>query len=236
MLILYYGEDFESRNARKNKTLEILKTKRPDSVFSIVKEEDFSENFLNQNIESSGLFDSKSIFEINGSFAKKENEALFYEYSDKLEASDNAFIFSEDTVSVKTKNLLKKKDFKSYEFNRLVQQEEKKNIFILTDLFVSKDKKNIWLKYREFIDSGVSEEEIFGILFWAIKSLSIVSKSKSIDETNMKPFVYNKNKRFLGKWAEGEVDNKLFEMINIYHDSRRGVVDFKTELEKLILS
>ena len=236
MIFIYHGKDFEARNLQKNKMLDVLKKKRPDSVFLKVSDELFNESFLRQNIEAAGLFDEKNIFEISGVFLKKENEKLVQEYIEAMESSDNAFIFSEESISVKTKNLLEKHKIKNYEFEQKVKGGADLNIFSITDLFLKKDKKNIWLKYSEFLGGGVSEEEIFGVLFWSIKTLNIINSSNDISETNLKPFVYNKNKKYLSSWKDGEAEKKMSEMINIYHNSRRGICDFKIELEKLILS
>ncbi len=234
MIFVFHGNDFEKRNHQKNNILEVLKKKRSDSNFIKISDEDFDENFLKQNIQSAGLFDEKSIFEISGCFSKKENEILFQEYLIQLNESDNAFIFSEEKISIKTKNLLSKGDYKVYPFEKTGVKNQA-NLFEISDLFLSRDKKNIWIKYREFINSGTSEEELFGILFWSIKSMNIVFNSNDISETNIKPFVYNKNKRFSEKWTKKELDSKMLKMINVYHDSRRGLVDFKVELEKIIL-
>lgn len=236
MIFIIYGDNFQKRNIQKNKIIETLKVKRPESIFHSLDEERFDESFLKSSISSFGLFDEKSIFEIKGSFLKKENERLFQEYLDDLEGSENAFVFVEEKISVKTKNLINKKNIKNYCFEKEQKVKGDINLFILTDLFLLKDKKSLWTKYQEFISLGKSEEEIFGILFWAIKSLSIVSKSTDINETNMKPFVYNKNKRILSKWTDKEIDDKMIEMIDIYHNTRRGLVDFKAELERLVLS
>src|SRR3989344_8757951 len=65
------------------------------------------------------------------------------------------------------------------------------NIFALTDAFGARNKKDAWIIYQKALLAGLSAEEIFFKIIWQVKSMLIASRTKSVEETDMKAFPYN---------------------------------------------
>lgn len=110
------------------------------------------------------------------------------------------------------------------------------NIFALTDSVGERDKRKSWTLYQKALASGMSGEEVFWRIVWVVKTMLLVSKTKSAEEAEVKPFVYNKTKSFLRNWKVEEIENLSSTLVVGYHDARRGLVDIETLLEKLFLN
>jgi len=117
-----------------------------------------------------------------------------------------------------------------------LEKKEKKdafNIFSLTDALGERNKKRLWTRYQEALRAGSAPEEIHGILFWQLKTLLLVSKGAT---AGIKPFVITKAKHFLGNYTENELEDLTKSFVDLYHDARRGKIDFDIGLEKILLS
>ena len=71
------------------------------------------------------------------------------------------------------------------------------NIFALTDAMGARSKRDAWVLYQKALASGMVPEEVFYKLMWQLKTMLTVKRTKSVSETDMKPFPYNKAKGFL---------------------------------------
>ena len=110
------------------------------------------------------------------------------------------------------------------------------NIFSLTDAFGSRKKKDAWVIYQKALIAGLSPEEIFYKIVWQVKSMLIASKTKSVQETDMKPYSYTKSKSFLKNFAPGELEKLSEKLVVGYIEARRGKGQIETLLEKIILT
>lgn len=109
------------------------------------------------------------------------------------------------------------------------------NIFTLTDALGARNKKEAWVLYQKALLAGVSAEEIFFKLFWQVKSLLTASRVKSIEETEMKPFTYNKAKGYLKNFKQEELEKLSEDLVSGYILARRGEAEIETLIEKLLL-
>ena len=110
------------------------------------------------------------------------------------------------------------------------------NIFALTDALGARKKKEAWILYQKALSAGLSAEEIFFKIVWQVKSMLIASRTKNVEETDMKVFPYNKAKSFLKNFKPGELE-KLSESLTVgYHRARGGEGEIETLVEKLLLS
>lgn len=109
------------------------------------------------------------------------------------------------------------------------------NIFTLTDALGARNKKMAWVLYQKALLAGVSPEEIFFKLFWQVKSMLIASKTKNVEETDMKPFTYNKSKGFLKNFRQDELEKLSENLVTGYILARRGRGEIETLIEKLLL-
>ncbi len=86
-------------------------------------------------------------------------------------------------------------------------------VFSLATALGKKDKKALWLLYREALDGGVEPEALIGILAW-------------------------KARQMLGiKGVKDTAARKLSrDLVCLYHDSRRGAGELELLLERFILT
>jgi DNA polymerase III delta subunit len=116
------------------------------------------------------------------------------------------------------------------------REDNRFNIFQLTDAIGARDKRNAWMIYRKALASGMNAEEIFWRVMWGVKALLLASKAKSAEESGLNPFVYRKSKSFLKNWKDEELETLSKNLVEGLHESRRGVVEVETMLEKWVLT
>jgi len=109
------------------------------------------------------------------------------------------------------------------------------SIFSLADALGERDKKRMWVLYREAIDLGISPEEIVGTLFWQVKMILLAHRVKKATDAGVKDFPFSKAQRYAKNYSLDEIQKLSSDIISIYHEAHRGKVDFEIELEKLIL-
>lgn len=109
------------------------------------------------------------------------------------------------------------------------------NIFALTDALGARNKREAWILYQKALSAGISADEIFFKLFWQVKSMLIALRTKSVSETDMKPFPYNKAKSYLKNFKSGELEKLSENLVTGYILARRGEGEIETLIEKLLL-
>ena len=109
------------------------------------------------------------------------------------------------------------------------------NIFALTDAVGARKKRDAWVLYQKALAIGLAPEEVFYKIQWQVKTMMLASKTKSAAEAEMKPFPYNKAKGFLKNFQTSELINLSTDLVQGYHQVRRGVGEMETFVEKMIL-
>lgn len=109
------------------------------------------------------------------------------------------------------------------------------NPFQLADALARKDKKMFWLLLEEAKRNQLSSEEIIGTLWWQLKTMRLASLTKNAAEAGLKDFPYQKAKRALSHFKDGEVEEKARELLKIYHQGHRGEVELDLALEEWVL-
>lgn len=109
------------------------------------------------------------------------------------------------------------------------------NIFAFTDAIGARKKRDAWVLYQKALAAGMVPEEVFYKLVWQVKTMFIASKTKSVQETDMKPFPYNKAKSFLKNFTTSELQNLSEDLVFGYTLARRGEGEIETLVEKTLL-
>jgi len=236
MLYVIYGTNIEKAREKSRALFEALQKKKPDASAGVLTAEQITSDKLEELTQSQGLFENKQIVFMDRILENKDVREIVLEKMDAISESPNIFIFFDGKL---TKEILKKLEKKAEKVTEYVLDtetpKEASNFFALADALGSRDKKKLWILYRDAIDHDAVPEEIHGILFWQAKSLALASKTSSALEAGLNPFVYGKAKRFLSNWRDGEIDVMLSNLVHMYHKAHRGEVDFKIELEKFTL-
>lgn len=190
---------------------------------------DFKEvSFENTIPVYTGLFAERECFVVHDAVRDLAIKTILKNYSE----TDHILIFSEETILKKDLTSFEKigADIKQFEKEQKIES-QKYNTFALADLLGTRDKKNLWLGFRE-ATSTVSAEEIHGILFWQIKNLALVKTSNT--NPGMSPFVYSKNQSFINNYTLAEIQDLAADMTKMFH-TRDTYSTLEIDLEKVIL-
>jgi len=238
MIYFFYGTNIDKAREKTHQVLDSLLAKRPNASVLHVSSDNFNEEVVREYVEGQGLFESKHVIFFDHVF---ENE-LAGEYVlgniKKMKDSPHAVIILEGKMDKKTSTRIEKYAEKAEGFEDRGSAKKQKDfdIFSLTDALGERDKKSMWVLLQKGFLSGATPEELSGIIFWQIKTMLIAKGSRSAEDAGLKPFVFNKSRNYANNFSDEELKVLSADIISMYHDSRRGIVDFKTSLEQFSLS
>ena len=193
MLYVFYGQESNKAHDKAQGLAKQLLQKKPDASFFNLDVETWSENKLLELIESQGLFEKKYIVSVDArSFSKEYMDGLVEKLS-FMQESSHIVIVVLGKIDVKSLKTFSKYAEKIQEFKG-VETEEKRD-FRMTDALGSRDKKKLWVLYREAMDQGKEIEEIHGLLYWQVKNMISAYVSKTADEAGLKPYPFSKSKQ-----------------------------------------
>jgi DNA polymerase III delta subunit len=109
------------------------------------------------------------------------------------------------------------------------------NSFLLAEALVNKDKKQLWILLQEARKNNISSEEIIGILWWQLKTIRLAKLTKNAEEAGVKDFPYNKAKRALKNFKDGELETLSLNLLTLYHNGHAGKRDIDLALEEWVL-
>jgi DNA polymerase III delta subunit len=250
MLYIFHGTDSKKSTDKARALVDSLRTKKPDASFIEISSDNWNKSIIEEHISGQGLFSQKYIVFLNkvvpvlrslgASSVGQEGGVVvekLVETAKLMKESENIFIINEGKVNAELK-----KAFEKYGDKVVVNDElEKKafnkefNIFSLADAMGARDRFKAWSIYREAVQNGLESESILGTIFWQIKSMILARDAKSASESGLNPFVYSKAKKGAGNYKDGELNNLLEQVIVLYHDGHRGLVDLELGIEKMML-
>jgi len=211
MLYVFHGTDITKSVEKAHTLIASLRAKRPDASFIEVGADQWSKSAIEENLGGQGLFSGKYIVFLNRVTENAEAKESLPGLIQVMNESANIFIVLEEKLNAELKRAVEKDAEKAVESEKKEATVKKEfNIFALADAFGKRDAVNAWRIYREAIDSGIEPENIAGVLFWKAKSISSGPSGKS--------------------------DRRLEQLVTLYHDGHRGVLDLERGIEKLLLS
>ena len=247
MIYFYYGNDRVKAREKAHEVWEVMKKKRPGAEFFRVTSETWDQAVFEGYCSGMGLFEKKFIVFADNLFDKPEAKDFVLSSLQNIAQSENGFVFLEAKLDAPT---VKKVEKCATKIEKFEQKDKGRkfsvdgggslslgdfNIFSLGDAFGQRNKKILWTLFQNALDRGISSEEINGILFWQTKSIILAKKGTSPAETGLAPFVFSKSKRYAENFTQEELNKFSRNFISVYHDAHRGVRDFETALEMLIL-
>ncbi len=232
MLNLYYGNDVVKARQGALKAVDSVVSKNEVTVHRIESGQ-FSVGLLAQMLGATSLFGGGELYVID---TPSEDE-VFYEALLKvlpeMAESSNYFIVMEGTVLAPERKKFEKAGIDIEEFKKTA--ETPFNVWGMADALSSRDKKSLWVQLTDAKHAGLSAEEIIGTLWWQLKTLRMAMLTKSSSDAGMKDFPYNKAKRALVNFKEGEVEMMSRNLLKVYHDGHGGVRDIDEGLEEWVL-
>lgn len=119
---------------------------------------------------------------------------------------------------------------------------EEYNPFAICDAIARKNKTQSWMMFQNALMLGVPAEEVFWKVVWQVKNLLLVknlAKDPKINipkESGLHPYVVKKTLSVVSNFTDDELKKYSLELIKIYHNTRRGLTDFSTDLEKFLIT
>lgn len=235
MLTVLVGSNTSRRNERLQSLLSPHKKNDADIIF--YNDVNFNADLLRAKAESSSLFGGASIVVVSGI---ADSTALRDELENiipLLSESQQYFFISENTLPASFKKLVEKSEgiVEEFEEKNKTKKEEAFNVFLLTDAFSARKRAQTWALYRQAINLGVEPRELHGKIFWAVKNMMLVYKTKSAKEAGLHPFVYEKSKGFAQNFKEAELEKMSGELTTLFHETMLDGTDFEIVLESFLL-
>ena len=235
MLHIFSGTHPTKPAEAAGKLIDSLLRKSPDAPLLRLDTEEVSVERLSEIAGSQGLFGDAAIVLLSRVLDDKEAAAALAAAAKELAQSPAVFIAT-GVADAKTTTALKKYADTFEVFVAPEKKEIEVNRFVLADALAARNKKELWIRYVEAIESGAVAEELHGILFWQVKTMLLAQHSKSAEEAGLKPFPYSKAKGALKNWKPGEVEKLSSDLVSIYHRAHRGEGELALLAERLILS
>jgi DNA polymerase III delta subunit len=241
-MIYFIHGDTQKSFKKATQLVDSMLAKKPDAELFKISVDDFGENKLQDLIGGQSLFAKKYIVQMSRMLEDEVSGDIVLKNLKEVADSENVFVWVEEKVKAPALKKIEKVAEKVQEFKlsgSTASSKSKKdsglNVFALADAFGSRDRKKLWALYTEAIKESIPAEEINGILWWQLKSIILVTKTKSAKEAGMKDFPYNKSQRFAQNFSADELQEMSDKMIEIYHESRRGGAELAVRLEKFLL-
>jgi len=114
------------------------------------------------------------------------------------------------------------------------ETKEQYNPFQICDAFAYKDRKTAWILFQKALFNGITAEEVFWKIWWQIKTLILVKNQPH--DLNLHPFVIKKTLRNINNFTKEELNNLSWQLVSLYHKTRKGQAEFEIGLEKFILN
>ncbi|PIP86973.1 hypothetical protein COW81_02730 [Candidatus Campbellbacteria bacterium CG22_combo_CG10-13_8_21_14_all_36_13] len=236
MLYLLYGTDFKKTRKNLHTLTGALLKRKPDANVFTLNPENFSLGGLETYIEGQGLFSEKYIVVLDSCMEDKSAKETIIQKVKEIKESEHVFVIIEEKIDATTLKKLEKYSEKSQIYEEKQNKKKDTSFFVIADAFGSRDKKRLWVEYEKAIKKGASAEELHGIILWQIKSMIIARDSIDINDSGLKPFIYNKAKGFLRNFKGDDLDNIYKQLVEVYHEARRGNGVLEERIEEVILS
>lgn len=248
MVYLYYGTNIDAINKKVSATLGLLRTKKPDAEFFSFDAGQYNDATIQELAGGQGLFERKYIVLCDRVSEDTDKWNSVLSRLPEMAESPHIFILREGTLAG-----VSKKKCEQYAEQVMVLDKKKTNrkfsvggnnsadigdfkIFSLGDALGARDKKKLWVLHQISRRHTIPPEEVHGILMWQIKNMIIARDAAGADEARMKAFVFQKSKRYAKNFTVKELQDLSRTFVRLYHDAHRGMVDFDTALEKIILT
>ncbi|MCB9817975.1 hypothetical protein H6787_00615 [Candidatus Nomurabacteria bacterium] len=231
MYVVFYGSN--RGGVRDSATKYIDKNIPKDATLTTIEAGEYATGRVSDSLGATSLFGGSEWFVFD---SPSENADFFEEVKSSLKEmseSTNTFIILENSLLAEPKKKFGKYATEMNEFS--AEKSERFNSFGLAEALADKDKRKLWVLLQEARLNGLRDEEIIGMLWWQLKAIRLASKTSSASEAGMKDFPYNKAKKSLSKFSEGEPEKLAQSILELYHAGHGGIRDMDMALEEWVL-
>tara|TARA_B100000745_G_scaffold300609_1_gene255961 strand:- start:1271 stop:1990 length:720 start_codon:yes stop_codon:yes gene_type:complete len=238
MLYVYFGEDRDTARAKVQITVAHMLSKNPDALYFRITSDELPQYNLSELAGAQALFKSEYIVVLDELLSSNEGEAVVYQHLKEISDAAHPFFILDAHLTPSMRQKLEKYAHAMHEFRVKEKHEEPPfNTFLLTDALGERDVKKLWTLFRVAKQHGRDDEEIYGILFWMLKSIALAAQSKTAAEAGMKAYPYGKAKKACAQFASQEEIRTLITRFSLLpQTARQQRIPLEVELEKFILS
>ena len=212
MIILFAGNDVGAKHKASDKFLKALP--RGTEVLEIEKST-WNAAQTQRLYSGAGSFSPKSAVIFSNILESAEMRDFLLPRLEKLQDSENYFIFLEGKLPKTTLDAFKKARAEINLYNQEEKKETRFNSFLLANALGAKNKLNLWIYFRQALARGVALEELAGVLFWKAKDMIL--------------------KKNFGKWNEKELQNLASKFSYLLPEARRDGRDAEAAMEQYLL-
>lgn len=231
MLEVYFGNDTDA--VRKAVQVRSASLKQASIEMSSIDIDNYTPGILADAVGANSLFGVELGFVLDTpSDEEVFNEEVMNHLAEMAE-SNHVFLIIEGVLLAPAKKKFAKHATTVEEFKKAAS--ERFSTFSLADALANKNKKQLWMLLQEARLAGESAESIIGILWWQLKALRLALQTSTPEEAGMKAFPYNKAKRSLPKFKDGELNQLSITLLGVYHDGHAGLVEIDDALEAWVL-
>lgn len=231
MYVVFFGSD---RNGVRDAATKYIDENMPkDASLTTLDSVDYQSGHVSDSLGASSLFGGEEWFLFDTPSGQDEFKEEVESSLKEMAESNNTFIVLEGSLLAPAKKTLAKFAVEIKE--NKAKKDERFNSFSLAEALANRDKRRLWVLLQEARLSGVREEEVVGIMWWQLKVMRLARVTKSATEAKIKEFPYNKAKKALSKFKEGEIEKFSQSLLELYHDGHAGIKDMSSSLERWVL-
>src|SRR3989338_1225650 len=205
MLYLFCGSDKEKARAKFRESLHALRAKKPDASFAEMDELSFFPARIEELFTTRGMFEKAVIAAFTNLLNNGEAAAFLAKNAKMLASSENIFLLCEDDATKTALAPVEKHADKVWRFTAKPQHKEFPIVFPFAETFLARDKKKAWILLQRILSENTPPEQIFGALFWQVKTATLVKKAQktnTVAALELKPFVRSKAERLCRGYSE----------------------------------
>lgn len=232
MLQVFFGNNTIAVRTKAQECARIFETK--GMSLSHIDADTFLQGALAEAAGASSLFGEKTVYVLDMPSSDAAFAAEVENLLPELQASAHVFVVIEGPLLAAQKKQFQKYAESSEELSQ--SKERAFNVFALADSLSRRDKKTLWLGLCEAKAAGLSAEEIIGTLWWQLKTLRLASLTDTAAQADMKDFPYNKAKRSLAHFKDGDLERLSQSLLALYHQGHQGETDIDLALEQWTLT
>lgn len=235
MIYFLHGTDTHSSRKKMHSILGQLSAKRPNSEIFKITSENWTPEHFDELISSQGLFEQKYIVVLDFLFSQKEVKEHVVDQLEKMQTAEHWFLILDGKVDVATTRSIEKVAFKTQVFEKAEKKKDSPIIFSITDKLLARDKKRLWITYVDLVSQKIPEEEIHGVIFWAVKNMIIASRVDSQKESGLTPYSYKSALTGTRNYKTEELQKMSSDLVEMVYKVRSGKGDMEVMLEKWVL-
>ncbi|MBI4135928.1 MAG: hypothetical protein HY481_00020 [Candidatus Vogelbacteria bacterium] len=236
MIHLIYGQDRIKVRAAAEALLAAELKKYPELAVFRFSAEEFSLERLEETFIGQTLFEQEFAVVIDGLWPAAEK--LFLKHLPNLSRSPNLYLFTELEVAPETIAQITAAGGLTQKVAGAGKSSPRAagfNPFAVGDALGERHRQRAWILLQTALARGQRPEEIFWKLVWKVKTLLLVQTATRPAALGLKPFVLVQSRRHSRNFKLEELKKLSSRLVALWHDSRRGLIDFEHNLERLIL-